>query len=174
MKIPFSRLALPPTVRAPAELTTPKRKVTPSFWMYRLDREESSCTLALESAMSSSNFFPSTPPFALISLTASSAPCLHAIPRSAALPERGSIPPSLIVSAAIALVANRRANPITSTIFLIASPPFSSRVSLFFPHRSRGNDHRLVFEPHFLPLVDALCPKLEPFFRNHLHDLRPC
>src|SRR3989304_5986186 len=173
MKITFSRLAIPPTVMAPAELTTPKRKFTPSFWMYRLDREESSCTLALESAMSSSNFFPSTPPFALISLTASSAPCLQVIPRSAALPERGSIPPSLIVSAAKPLVANRRANPSTSTVFLIASPPFSSRVSLFSPHRPRGNDNRLAFEHHFVPLVDALRPEPEPLLGDHLHDFRP-
>src|SRR4030066_774717 len=164
MKITFSCLATSATARDPPELTTPKRKFTWSFWMYRLDRETSSWTFALESAISSSNFFPRTPPFALISLTASSAPCLQVIPRSAALPERGSIPPSLIVSAAIAPVANRRANPSTSTGFLIASPPFSSRVSLFSPHRSRGNDHRLAFEHHFLPLVDALRPKLQPFF----------
>src|SRR3989337_1677291 len=106
--------------------------------------------------MSSSSFFPRTPPFALISFTASSAPCLQVIPRSAALPERGSIPPSLIVSAASPVAANSRTIATTSTVFLISSPPFLSRVSLFSPHRSRGNDDRLAFEHHFLPLVDAL------------------
>ena len=80
MKITFSCLATSATAREPAELTTPNRKFTWSFWMYRLDRETSSWTFALESAISSSNFFPRTPPFALISLTASSAPCLHVIP----------------------------------------------------------------------------------------------
>ncbi len=91
--------------------------------MYRLDSATSSWTFALESAISSSNFFPRTPPFALISLTASSAPCLQVIPRSEARPDSGSIPPSLIVSAADA-AGNANANSIATAIavFLIPFP----------------------------------------------------
>jgi len=80
------------------------------------------CGFPWSSASMTSIFFPRTPPFALISLTASSAPCLHVIPRSEARPDSGSIPPSLIVSAADAAVANTNSAASANAVFLIPFP----------------------------------------------------
>ena len=118
----FSCLATSATASAPAELTTPNRKSTPSFWMYRFDRFTDSWTFALSSAESSSNFFPRTPPFALISSTACSAPSLHSLPRPSARPDRGYIPPSLIVSAADAADASTNSIATAIVVFLIPFP----------------------------------------------------
>src|SRR5512139_1345774 len=170
----FSCLATSATASAPAELTTPNRKSTPSFWMYRLERFTDSWTFALSSAESSSSFFPSTPPFALISSTASSAPSLHSRPSASARPDRGYIPPSLIVSAATAVVASISSAATPKTVFRIALLLFPALVASVSPlsrPRAGRDDDRLAVDHQDLVLVEALGLHPQALRGDHLHDL---
>ena len=73
-------LAMVDTAGASAEVSVPDRKSTPFLMMSSRARRTASSALALLSRVSSSSLRPRTPPFALISCTAISAPLVIGTP----------------------------------------------------------------------------------------------
>src|ERR1051326_5304431 len=97
------------TAGASAEVSVPARKSTLSLMISSRARRTASSAFALLSRATSSSLRPSTPPLALMSATASSAPLVTGTPYTAAGPDNGIGQPILIVSAALATAGSRAA-----------------------------------------------------------------
>src|SRR6516225_9381517 len=104
------RSATWPTASVDPLLTVPVRRSTLSCWSNLSDLRTATSGLASSSSNSSSNGRPATPPAALISLTASSAPHRTCFPIEASLPDSGVTTPTLIASAACAFSPRLNAN----------------------------------------------------------------
>src|ERR1051326_3277491 len=95
-------LAIVDTAGASAEVRVPERKSTLFLMISSRARRTASSALALLSRDRSSDLRPRTPPFVLMSETASSAPLRTGSPYTAGGPDSGIGKPILIVSAAVA------------------------------------------------------------------------
>ena len=104
MKTILFSLAIVETAGASAEVSVPDRKSTLFLMISSRARRTASSALALLSRDSSSSLRPSTPPFALISATAISAPLRTGSPYTAVGPDSGIGKPILMVSAAVAAI----------------------------------------------------------------------
>src|SRR6478672_1544082 len=96
-------LAIVDTAGASAEVSVPDRKSTLSLMIISRARRTASSALALLSRDRSSSLRPSTPPLALMSAIANSAPLVTGAPYTAAGPDSGIGKPILMLSAALAV-----------------------------------------------------------------------